>query len=118
MLTLGITIIKPSMEVHQIIPFVDLRDGNKRAGCMRYQWIGELEQTVEVRSHKSEVAVSVACEIQYCLVRSNIRVRWSLKNPGNRRFIHAPSRGKGVERVAFDHVYWGPRISRAGRLLP
>ena len=37
---------------------------------------------------------------------------------GNRRFIHAPSRGKGVERVAFDHVYWGPRISRAGRLLP
>ena len=37
---------------------------------------------------------------------------------GKRRFIHAPSSGKGVERVRFDHVYWGPRISRAGRLLP
>jgi cell wall-associated NlpC family hydrolase len=37
---------------------------------------------------------------------------------GDRHFIHAPSSGKGVERVAFDHVYWGPRISRAGRLLP
>jgi cell wall-associated NlpC family hydrolase len=37
---------------------------------------------------------------------------------GNRRFIHAPSSGKGVERVGFDHIYWGPRIGRAGRLLP
>jgi cell wall-associated NlpC family hydrolase len=37
---------------------------------------------------------------------------------GDRRFIHAPSSGKGVERVGFDHVYWGPRIGRAGRLLP
>jgi cell wall-associated NlpC family hydrolase len=37
---------------------------------------------------------------------------------GKRRFIHAPSSGKRVERVAFDHVYWGPRIRRAGRLLP
>jgi cell wall-associated NlpC family hydrolase len=37
---------------------------------------------------------------------------------GDRHFIHAPSSGKGVERVGFDHVYWGPRIGRAGRLLP
>jgi cell wall-associated NlpC family hydrolase len=37
---------------------------------------------------------------------------------GKRHFIHAPSSGKGVERVGFDHVYWGPRIERAGRLLP
>jgi cell wall-associated NlpC family hydrolase len=37
---------------------------------------------------------------------------------GDHHFIHAPSSGKGVERVAFDHVYWGPRIRRAGRLLP
>ena len=37
---------------------------------------------------------------------------------GNRHFIHAPSSGKGVERVGFDHVYWGPRIGRAGRLVP
>ena len=37
---------------------------------------------------------------------------------GNRQFIHAPSSGKGVERVGFDHAYWGPRIGRAGRLLP
>ena len=37
---------------------------------------------------------------------------------GNRHFIHAPSSGKGVERIGFDHVYWGPRIGRAGRLLP
>lgn len=36
----------------------------------------------------------------------------------DRRFIHAPSSGKQVERVGFDHVYWGSRISRAGRLLP
>ena len=37
---------------------------------------------------------------------------------GNRHFIHAPSSGKRVERIAFDHPYWGPRIGRAGRLLP
>ncbi len=37
---------------------------------------------------------------------------------GNRHFIHAPSSGKRVERIAFDHPYWGPRIDRAGRLLP
>lgn len=37
---------------------------------------------------------------------------------GRRRFIHAPSGGKRVERVGFDHIYWGPRITRAGRLLP
>jgi len=37
---------------------------------------------------------------------------------GNRHFIHAPSSGKRVERVGFDHVYWGPRLGRAGRLLP
>ncbi len=37
---------------------------------------------------------------------------------GNRSFIHAPSSGKRVERVGFDHVYWGPRIKRAGRLIP
>jgi cell wall-associated NlpC family hydrolase len=37
---------------------------------------------------------------------------------GDRHFIHAPSSGKGVERVGFDHVYWGPRIGRAGRLVP
>jgi len=37
---------------------------------------------------------------------------------GQRRFIHAPSSGKRVERVAFDHPYWGPRLERAGRLLP
>jgi cell wall-associated NlpC family hydrolase len=35
---------------------------------------------------------------------------------GDRHFIHAPSSGKGVERVGFDHVYWGPRMGRAGRL--
>jgi len=37
---------------------------------------------------------------------------------GNRQFIHAPSPGKRVERVSFDHVYWGQRLQRAGRLLP
>lgn len=37
---------------------------------------------------------------------------------GRRHFIHAPSRGKTVERISFDHVYWGPRIRRAGRLVP
>ena len=35
---------------------------------------------------------------------------------GNRSFVHAPSRGKRVERVGFDHVYWGSRLSAAGRL--
>ncbi len=35
---------------------------------------------------------------------------------GDRAFVHAPSSGKRVERVSFDHVYWGPRIRRAGRL--
>lgn len=37
---------------------------------------------------------------------------------GERSFVHAPSAGKRVERVAFDHAYWGPRIGRAGRLSP
>jgi cell wall-associated NlpC family hydrolase len=36
---------------------------------------------------------------------------------GDREFVHAPSSGGRVERVAFDHVYWGPRIRRAGRLI-
>ena len=31
-------------------------------------------------------------------------------------FVHAPSSGKRVEQVSFDHVYWGPRLSRAGRI--
>jgi len=35
---------------------------------------------------------------------------------GDRRFVHAPSSGKAVEIVSFDHVYWGPRIQLAGRL--
>ena len=35
---------------------------------------------------------------------------------GDRAFVHAPSGGKRVEKVAFDHVYWGPRLRRAGRL--
>jgi len=35
---------------------------------------------------------------------------------GERTFVHAPSGGKRVERVSFDHVYWGPRVRRAGRL--
>jgi cell wall-associated NlpC family hydrolase len=35
---------------------------------------------------------------------------------GQRSFVHAPSGGKRVERVTFDHVYWGPRLGRAGRL--
>jgi cell wall-associated NlpC family hydrolase len=34
---------------------------------------------------------------------------------GERRFVHAPSSGKSVEVVSFDHVYWGPRIRLAGR---
>ncbi len=37
---------------------------------------------------------------------------------GERHFIHAPSSGGRVERVGFDHVYWGPRIAHAGSLLP
>jgi cell wall-associated NlpC family hydrolase len=36
---------------------------------------------------------------------------------GGRSFVHAPSRGKRVERIDFDHVYWGPRLAHAGRLL-
>jgi cell wall-associated NlpC family hydrolase len=35
---------------------------------------------------------------------------------GGRAFVHAPSKGKRVERVRFDHVYWGPRVRIAGRL--
>ena len=37
---------------------------------------------------------------------------------GGDAFVHAPSRGKRVERVGFDHVYWGPRVRIAGRLAP
>ena len=36
---------------------------------------------------------------------------------GGRSFVHAPSRGKRVERIDFDHTYWGPRLAHAGRLL-
>ena len=36
---------------------------------------------------------------------------------GERSFVHAPSGGKRVERIDFDHVYWGPRLARAGRIL-
>jgi cell wall-associated NlpC family hydrolase len=36
---------------------------------------------------------------------------------GDRTFVHAPSSGKRVERVDFDHAYWGPRLAHAGRLL-
>jgi len=35
---------------------------------------------------------------------------------GEDAFVHAPSSGKAVERVAFDHAYWGERIRRAGRI--
>lgn len=35
---------------------------------------------------------------------------------GERAFVHAPSRGKRVERVSFDHVYWKAHLGRAGRL--
>jgi cell wall-associated NlpC family hydrolase len=35
---------------------------------------------------------------------------------GDRHFVHAPSRGKRVERVSFDDRFWGPRIRRAGRI--
>jgi len=49
------------------------------------------------------------------------RLRWGKKSHvgiylGDRRFVHAPSSGKSVEVVSFDHVYWGPRIKLAGRL--
>ncbi len=37
---------------------------------------------------------------------------------GGRAFVHAPSSGKRVERVSFDHAYWGKRVRLAGRLLP
>jgi cell wall-associated NlpC family hydrolase len=36
---------------------------------------------------------------------------------GGEEFVHAPSGGKPVERVGFDHPYWGTRLGRAGRLL-
>jgi len=36
---------------------------------------------------------------------------------GEHQFVHAPSRGKRVERIDFDNVYWGPRLARAGRIL-
>lgn len=35
---------------------------------------------------------------------------------GDRAFVHAPSSGKRVEKVSFDHVYWASRLGRAGRL--
>ena len=35
---------------------------------------------------------------------------------GDRSFVHAPSSGKRVERVSFDHVYWSKHLGRAGRL--
>lgn len=35
---------------------------------------------------------------------------------GDRQFVHAPSRGKRVERVSFDDRFWGPRIRKAGRI--
>ncbi len=34
----------------------------------------------------------------------------------DRSFVHAPSSGKRVEKVSFDHVYWGPRLELAGRI--
>jgi cell wall-associated NlpC family hydrolase len=37
---------------------------------------------------------------------------------GNRTFVHAPSSGKRVEKVSFDHVYWRQKLERAGRLIP
>jgi cell wall-associated NlpC family hydrolase len=37
---------------------------------------------------------------------------------GDRAFVHAPSSGKRVEKVRFDHVYWAPRLRKAGRLGP
>ena len=35
---------------------------------------------------------------------------------GDHSFVHAPSSGKRVERVRFDHVYWSQHLGRAGRL--
>lgn len=35
---------------------------------------------------------------------------------GGREFVHAPSSGRRVERVSFDHVYWSQHIRRAGRI--
>ncbi len=35
---------------------------------------------------------------------------------GDRSFVHAPSSGKRVEKVGFDHVYWSAHLGRAGRL--
>lgn len=35
---------------------------------------------------------------------------------GGRAFVHAPSGGKRVERVSFDHHYWSRQLGRAGRL--
>lgn len=32
---------------------------------------------------------------------------------GQRQFVHAPSSGKQVEKVSFDHVYWGPQLRQA-----
>jgi murein DD-endopeptidase len=32
---------------------------------------------------------------------------------GQRHFVHAPSRGKHVEKVSFDHVYWGRQLQQA-----
>ena len=36
---------------------------------------------------------------------------------GGRQFVHAPSSGRRVEKVSFDHPYWGGKIRRAGRVL-
>ena len=37
---------------------------------------------------------------------------------GRRHFVHAPSRGRRVEKVSFDHVYWGRQLqtASAGRI--
>jgi cell wall-associated NlpC family hydrolase len=35
---------------------------------------------------------------------------------GDRTFVHAPSSGKRVERVSFDHAYWSEHLRRAGRV--
>ena len=37
---------------------------------------------------------------------------------GDRAFVHAPSGGKHVEKVGFEHVYWRRKLERAGRLIP
>jgi cell wall-associated NlpC family hydrolase len=36
---------------------------------------------------------------------------------GDRQFVHAPSKGKRVERVSFDHDYWSTKLGLAGRLV-